>query len=82
MCMHSFHSTHIFIVYNSVICIKPFNILFYNCHTAHFVYSPLNSYVYIHWIFDFKYIIVIILRSRLLVYSVWSEQSGNCFVWI
>ena len=24
------------------------------------MYSPLNSYVYINWIFDFKYIIIII----------------------
>ena len=24
---------------------------------SHFVYSPLNSYVYIHWILDFKYIL-------------------------
>ena len=58
--MHSFHSAHIFIVYNNVICIKSFNILFYNGHivsnyTAHFVYSPLNSYVYTHWIFDVCY---------------------------
>ena len=62
--MHSFHSAHIFIVYNSVICTKSFNIVLYNGHivlnyTSHIVYySPLNSYVYIHWILDFKYIIV------------------------
>ena len=70
ICRHSFHSTHIilFIVYNSVLCTKPFNILFYNGHivlnyTAHFVYNPLNSYVYIHWILDFKlYIIIIIIN--------------------
>ena len=66
ICMHSFHSAHLFIVYNSEMCTKTFNILvlFYNGHnvlnyTAHFVYSPLNSYVYIHCILDFKCIIVI-----------------------
>ena len=64
ICMHSFHSAHIFIVYNSVICTKSFNILalFYIGHlvlnyTAHFVYSTLNSYVYMHWILDLKYIL-------------------------
>ena len=61
--MYSFHSAHVFIVYNSVLCIKSFNILFTNGHivlkyTSHFVNSPLNSYVYIHWIFDFKYILL------------------------
>ena len=40
--MHSFHSAHIFIVYNSVICTKSLNILLYNGHivlndTAHCV---------------------------------------------
>ena len=53
--MHSFHSVHIFIICNSVICTKSFNILSYNGHivlnyTAHFVYSTLKSYFYIHWI--------------------------------
>ena len=60
ICMHSFHSTHIFIVYNSVICTKSFNILIY---TAHFGYSPLNSYVYINWILDFNYILLIIITT-------------------
>ena len=27
---------------------------------SHFVYSPLNSYVYIHWILDFKYILLLL----------------------
>ena len=64
ICMHNFHSAHI--VYNSVICTKSFNILtlFYNGYivlnyTAHFVYSSLNSYVYIYWILDFKYILLL-----------------------
>ena len=66
ICMHSFHSADIFIVYNSVICTNPFNNVFYNGHivlnyTGHFVYNPLNSYVYLHWILDFKYIIIISL---------------------
>ena len=56
--MHSFHSAHIFIVYNNVKCTKSFNIIFYNGHIVlnyapHFVYSPLNLYVHIHWILDF-----------------------------
>ena len=25
------------------------------------MYSPLNSYVYIHWILDFKYILLLLL---------------------
>ena len=25
-------------------------------HAPYFVYSPLNSYLYIHWILDFEYI--------------------------
>ena len=59
--MHCFRSAHIFIVYNNVICTNSFNIVLYNGdivlnYTAHFVYSPLNSYVYIHWILGFKYI--------------------------
>ena len=38
--------------------------LFYNCCgvlkcTTHFVYGQLNSYFYIHWIVDFKYILYI-----------------------
>ena len=61
--MHCFQSAHILIPYNNVICTKSFNILFYSGHivlnyTAHFVYSPLNSYVYIHWILDFQYILL------------------------
>ena len=56
-----------------MICTKSFNILFYNGHivlnyTAHFVYSPLNSYVYIHWILDFKYI---------LLFQVFETHYGN-----
>ena len=27
---------------------------------SHFVYSPLNSYAYIHWILDFKYILLLL----------------------
>ena len=51
VCMNNVHTAHIFIVCNSVICTKPFNILsiLYNGHnalnyTGNFVYSPLNSY--------------------------------------
>ena len=32
--------------------------LFICNYTAHFVYSPLNSYVNIHWILDFKYLML------------------------
>ena len=63
VCMHNVHTTHIFIVCNSVIYTNTFNILaiVYNVHialnyTGHFVYSPLNSYL--HWILDFKYILL------------------------
>ena len=56
ICMHSFYSAHIFIICNSV----PTHSIFDYGHivlnyTAHIVYSPLNSYVYIHWIVAFKY---------------------------
>ena len=27
------------------------------------MYSPLNSYVYIHWILDFKYILLLLLSE-------------------
>ena len=69
ICMQSFHSAHIFIVYNSLICTKSFNILFYTGHivlnyTAHFVYSPLNSY----WIFDFKYILLLCKNCFMTIY--------------
>ena len=33
-------------------------------YTCHFVYSPLNSYVYIHWILDFKYILLFIKEDQ------------------
>ena len=57
-CMHRFHSAHLFIVCNSVICTTNY--------TAHCVYSPLNSYVYMHWILDFKYILLLLtLRESL-----------------
>ena len=67
ICMHSFHSAHIFKVCNSVIC--PTHSIFNYGHIvklySHFVYSPLNSYVYIHWILDFKYIYYIIIKKNL-----------------
>ena len=61
--MHSFLSAHIFMVYNNVIFTKSFDI-FYKGHIVlnyafHFLYSTLNSYVYIHWILDFKYILLL-----------------------
>ena len=40
ICMHSFDSAHIF-NYGHIVKLY-----------SHFVYSPLNSYVYIHWILD------------------------------
>ena len=78
ICMHSFHSAHIFIVCISVICTNNSIFELYNGHivlnyTAHFVYSPLNSYVYIHWILDFKIYIIInhyILFSSFLYLSI------------
>ena len=60
--MHSFHSSHIFKVCNSVIW--PTHSIFNYGHIvklySHFVCSPLNSYVYIHWILDFKYILLLL----------------------
>ena len=49
--MHSFYSTHIFIVYNSVICTKSFK--FYNGHIvlnyiANFVYSQSIELVWLY----------------------------------
>ena len=68
--MHNVHTSHIFIMCNSVICTNTFNILalFYNCritlnYTVHFVYSPLNVF-YIHWIFDFKYILLLLIKFK------------------
>ena len=69
VCMHNVHIAHIFIVCNSVICTKSFNILsiLYNAHimlilyTSFCVYSPLNSYFNIHWILKFKYILLLLL---------------------
>ena len=58
ICMHSFHSAHIFKVCNSVIWPNYGHIVKLY---SHFVYSPLNSYVYIHWILDFKYILLLLL---------------------
>ena len=64
ICMHSFHSAHIFKVYNSVIW--PTHSIFNYGHIvtlySYFVYNPLNSYVYIHWILDFKYIYIIVIN--------------------
>ena len=61
------------VIYMHMICTKSFTIiaLFYNGYivlnyTAHFVYGPLNSYVYIHWVLDFKYILLLILTDELL----------------
>ena len=63
ICMHCYHSAYIFKVYNSVIW--PTHSIFNYGHIvklySHFLYSPLNSYVYIHWILDFKYILFVLL---------------------
>ena len=32
-------------------------------YTAHIVYSPLNSYFDIHWILDFKYILILLFMA-------------------
>ena len=43
-----------------------FKILFWSyCFKldSHIVYSPLNSYVYIHWILDFKYILLLLTEQ-------------------
>ena len=52
------------------------------------MYSPLNSYVYIHWILDFKYILLLfcgdfpsdalIVIHSLEGYVLWSSVSTNC----
>ena len=34
------------------------------------MYSPLNSYVYIHWILDFKYILLLIVEGMSVVVNV------------
>ena len=39
-------------------------------YLSHCVYSPLNSYVYIHWILDFKYILILLLQ--------WKEKITIC----
>ena len=68
ICMHSFYSAHIFIVCDSVICTTHSifdygHIIIVLNYKAHIVYSPLNSYVYIHWILDFKYVILFIYQA-------------------
>ena len=65
--MHSLHSAHIFIVCNSVKThsthsthsIFDYGHIVLN-YTAHIVYSPLNSYVDIHLILGFKYILLLL----------------------
>ena len=52
-------------------------------YTAHFVYSPLNSYVYIYWILDFKYILLLLfykylLRSRFIpIITIYRPKERN-----
>ena len=36
-------------------------------YTVHIVYSPLNSYVYIHWILDFKYILLLLWCAQVVL---------------
>ena len=79
--MHRFYSARIFIVDICVMCTKSFNILFYNGHivlnyATHFVYSPRNSYVYIHLILDFKYILLLII-STIRVVTVKARFGGH-----
>ena len=59
-----------------------FNIVLYNGHivlhyTTQFVYSSLNSYVYIHWILDFKYILLFILMLFMIENNVLHELSSK-----
>ena len=68
--MYTFHSAHTCILYNSVKCVHYFNnqdnkdtyyiIITLFKFTAPFVNSPLNSYLYIHCILDFKYILLLL----------------------
>ena len=54
---------YICIVYNSVKCVHYSRIIIFVTlikFIAHFVNSPLNSYLYIHLILDFKYILLLI----------------------
>ena len=43
---------------------------------SHFVYSPLNSYVYIHWILDFIIIIINEIANEFNLYFI-SVKSNN-----
>ena len=72
--MCSFHSSHIFMVYNNVECTKSCTILV--C-TVHFVYSLQNSYVYIHWILDCKYILVLLIYFKYYGHILGSFLSNN-----
>ena len=61
--LHSFHSAYHCDMY------QVSQYLFYNGHIVlnyitHFMYSPLNPYVYIHWMLEFKYIIIIIITCQ------------------
>ena len=80
ICMHRFHSAHVFKVCNSVIW--PTHSIFNYGHIvklySHFVYSPLNSYVYIHWILDFKYILLLLLLKAPFVTKL---KSGWILDW-
>ena len=76
ICMHSFHSAHIFKVCNSVIWPNYGHIVKLY---SHFVYSPLNSYVYIHWIWDFKYILLLLFLLHLQQIRQRTEETvDNC----
>ena len=89
--MHSFHSAHIFKVCNSVIW--PTHSIFNYGHIvklySHFVYSPLNSYVYIHWILDFKYILLLNIYYYnndtsycIITYATSTLKFYNCCVYM
>ena len=46
---------------------------------VYIIISPLNSYLYIHWILDFKYILLLLCRKRRL-FGVFGNVRNNFLV--
>ena len=72
--MHGF--IHTYTIYSIQKC-DMYQVIQYSClighivlnYTSYFVYCPLNSYVCIHWLFDFKYILYIIIFEVFYIFT-------------
>ena len=57
-------------------------LLFYDVITVDYckcilLYSPLNSYVYVHWILDFKYILLLLFGAGRAHYNSLVDGTGR-----